>query len=251
MLTKYIILIVIFCSTLFGFSQANRPVSDSVLIDGVMYNLIEEGKSFFAIKNNGDSLFYMSEKIAEFPGGQNNLLQFLAKNIKYPYDAKKNNISGKVYLNFIIDNLGDIQQINIIKGVHPLLDNEALRVIKSMPRWTPAEHNGGKIAMIYNLPINFILKNTTSYKSLPSGPSLRTTKSYNKGNKFFTKKDFAKAVTHYTEAIKWYPNYKNAYYQRASCYVQLRNLTKACEDWNKCAELGDVRVKKSINKHCK
>ena len=94
----------------------------------------------------------------EFPGGQAKLFEFLGKNTKFPPAAKANSISGKVYVNFTIGKDGKIRDVKIIRGVHDLLDKEALRVVKSMPPWKPGKQRGKAVNVSYNLPINFILK---------------------------------------------------------------------------------------------
>ena len=105
-------------------------------------------------------VFNIADLMPLFPGGQNALINFLAKNVSYPDSARINTISGTVYINFIIDTLGNVTNVNVIRGVHPLLDQEAVRVVKLMPRWSP-----GKLALEnrlvnvnYNIPIRFLIK---------------------------------------------------------------------------------------------
>jgi len=105
-----------------------------------------------------DEVFTIVESMPEFPGGQKKLFEFLAKNTKFPPAAKANSISGKVYVNFTIGKDGKIRDVKIIRGVHDLLDKEALRVVKSMPPWKPGKQRGKAVSVSYNLPINFILK---------------------------------------------------------------------------------------------
>jgi protein TonB len=221
--------LVLFCFiTLLGYTQ-NRPASDSVLIDGVMYKLIEDEKSFFAITNNGDSLYYMVEldNLPKFPGGQSNLFQYLGNNIKYPPTAKMKNISGKVYVNFVIDNTGNLQDINIIKGVHPLLDEEALRVVKGMPQWTPATHRGKNISLKYNLPINFTLRNGSS------GSDNRTL-----GLKYLNKGDYENSIYYYSKIMKVKKNDIDLLYHRGMAYHKYGKDKKAIKDLGKAKSLG-------------
>ncbi len=243
---KYTLLFLFSCSMLFGFSQTIPSNSDSVLIDGIKYKTHKVGKATFIIKNSGDTLYLIVETMPKFPGGEKAMFEFLGANVKYPPEAKANNINGKIYISFVISKEGNIEGIKVLRGVHSILDNEAIRVVKAMPKWIPGTQEGKPVNVSYNLPINFVLRGV----SAPNGPNPRSSKSQSKGNKFFAKKDFSKAITHYTEAIKWYPNYKNAFYQRAMCYAQLKDMDKACKDWKKCTELGDPRVLDSINKYC-
>ncbi|RYD55661.1 MAG: TonB family protein [Sphingobacteriales bacterium] len=98
-----------------------------------------------------------AEKMPEFPGGQNGLVNFLTHNIKYPDDAKKRNVEGKVFVQFVVDKDGSIILPVIKKSPDTLLSTEALRMISKMPRWTPGEEKGEKVMVKYTLPIYFKL----------------------------------------------------------------------------------------------
>ena len=98
----------------------------------------------------------VSERNAVFPGGEASRLSFIRANIQYPADAVKSKIGGKVIISFIIDKKGFVKNVTVVKSVHPLLDAEALRVIKMMPRWEPCVKHGKAIYQIIKVPINFI-----------------------------------------------------------------------------------------------
>ena len=87
----------------------------------------------------------MLETEPSFPGGTANLFKFLIDNIKYPQEALEKKIGGKVYLSFVVNTDGSIEDIKVQKGVHLLLDNEAIRVVNSMPKWNPGTQNGKKL----------------------------------------------------------------------------------------------------------
>ena len=82
-----------------------------------------------------DEILFIAEKMPEFPGGEKALLKYLGSHVRYPVVAQENGIQGKVYVSFVIDELGMIRNIEIIRGVDVSIDNEAIRVISSMPRW--------------------------------------------------------------------------------------------------------------------
>lgn len=105
-----------------------------------------------------DKKFREVEKPAVFPGGNEQLPIYLGKNIKYPEICREKGIQGIVLVEFLITKEGNIEDVKVIKSVDPLLDQEAIRVIKLMPKWTPAENKGEKVNMIYNLPIRFKLQ---------------------------------------------------------------------------------------------
>ena len=94
----------------------------------------------------------------EFPGGEKAMMEFIGENIKYPADAQKAGRAGRVTVRFIVDNEGNITDPEVMKGVHPSLDKEALRVINKMPRWKPGTVGGKPIEVYFAIPINFRLR---------------------------------------------------------------------------------------------
>jgi TonB family protein len=95
----------------------------------------------------------------EFPGGQGKLLQFLATSIKYPAEAFEKKEEGRVTLTFIVEKDGSISDIKVARSVSPSLDAEAVRVAKSMPKWTPGKNKDGEIIRIaYTVPVIFRLQ---------------------------------------------------------------------------------------------
>jgi TonB family protein len=94
----------------------------------------------------------------EFPGGVNALLKFIADNTKYPRKARIQEIEGTIYIRFVIAKLGEVGSAKVMRPVHPLLDEEALRVIKSMPRWKPGYTDGNPVNVWYIIPIVFKLQ---------------------------------------------------------------------------------------------
>ena len=98
------------------------------------------------------------EKMPEFPGGQEALNRFLVRNIKYPLLAQENGIQGRVVCQFVVNSDGSIVDIAVVRGVEESLDKEAIRVIKSMPKWTPGRQGGKSVRVKYTLPIRFKLQ---------------------------------------------------------------------------------------------
>ena len=98
------------------------------------------------------------EKMPEFPGGQDALNRFLVRNIKYPLLAQENGIQGRVVCQFVVNSDGSIVDISVVRGVEESLDKEAIRVIKSMPKWTPGRQGGKSVRVKYTLPIRFKLQ---------------------------------------------------------------------------------------------
>lgn len=98
------------------------------------------------------------ETMPSFPGGQEALFEFLSKNVKYPAIAQKNGIEGRVIVEFVVAKDGKIEKVKVARtGGDPSLDKEAVRVIKSMPRWTPGKRRGEPVRVKYTVPVNFRL----------------------------------------------------------------------------------------------
>lgn len=100
----------------------------------------------------------IAEVMPKFQEGGNSVMKYLAMNIKYPVEAQKQGIQGQVICQFIIEKDGKISNVNVIRGVHKILDDEAIRVIKTMPRWHPGLDKGQPVRVQYTLPINFKLQ---------------------------------------------------------------------------------------------
>ena len=113
-------------------------------------------------KSDKDRIYTVIEKMPEYPGGTKELLSYLTSNIKYPEEAKKNGVQGKVLVRFVVDQFGKIGRTQVLRGVSAKIDTEAIRVVNSMPTWTPGEQNREKVAVYYTLPIQFALENGNS-----------------------------------------------------------------------------------------
>ena len=98
------------------------------------------------------------EQMPQFPGGMTGLMQYLAKNVKYPVDAQKEGIQGKVFVQIIVDENGKVSNAKIVQGISPSLDAEALRVVYNMPQWRPGMKDGKPVSVKYAFPINFRLR---------------------------------------------------------------------------------------------
>jgi protein TonB len=110
------------------------------------------------IEEEDDEEFFMVvENMPEFPGGDLGLMKYIQKNVKYPAIAKEYNITGKVYVSFIVDRSGSVTNVKIVRGVDKNLDAEAMRVVKSLPRYTPGRQRGKAVRVMFTIPINFTL----------------------------------------------------------------------------------------------
>ena len=103
-------------------------------------------------------VFTVVEQMPMFPGGDAALMSYLAKNINYPTVAAENGVQGRVVIGFVVERDGSITDVNVLRGVDPSLDREAMRVVKSMPRWTPGKQNGSAVRVKYQVPVAFRLQ---------------------------------------------------------------------------------------------
>ena len=103
-------------------------------------------------------IFTVVEQMPMFPGGDAALMGYLRDNIHYPTVAAENGVQGRVVVGFVVERDGSITDVNIIRSVDPSLDREAMRVVKSMPRWTPGKQNGSAVRVKYQVPVTFRLQ---------------------------------------------------------------------------------------------
>ncbi|HWS00758.1 MAG TPA: TonB family protein, partial [Prolixibacteraceae bacterium] len=108
-------------------------------------------------KQREDGVYVVVEEMPEFPGGELALRKFIGSEVKYPEDAKKNGIQGKVFVTFVVKEDGTVGNAKIARGVHPLLDNEALRVVSMLPTWKPGKQGGKAVSVSYTIPVQFAL----------------------------------------------------------------------------------------------
>lgn len=103
-------------------------------------------------------IFQVVEKMPSFPGGDAALFKFLGENVKYPVIAQENGVQGRVICQFVVNRDGSIVDVEVVRSVDASLDKEAIRVIKSMPKWSPGQQRGKPVRVKYTLPVNFKLQ---------------------------------------------------------------------------------------------
>jgi len=110
------------------------------------------------VTKKSQKVFDVVEQMPEYPGGQAALFEYISKNMKYPEDAAKKKVEGKVYVTFVVDPDGKITDVSLMRKVFPSLDAEAIRVISGMPNWIPGKQRGQAVRVKYTVPIMFRLK---------------------------------------------------------------------------------------------
>lgn len=105
-----------------------------------------------------DEVFMVAEQMPEFPGGMKELLKFLQNNLKYPENAMKNNVQGRVIVQFVVEKDGTLTEFKVARSVDPDLDAEALRVLQIMPKWKPGMQRGKIVRVKFTVPVSFKLQ---------------------------------------------------------------------------------------------
>lgn len=106
-----------------------------------------------------EEIFVVVEEQPEFPGGNAAMMKFLGDNINYPIIAQENGIQGRIICNFVVERDGSITDVQVVRGVDPSLDKEAVRVIQQMPKWKPGKQRGSAVRVRFTLPVVFRLQN--------------------------------------------------------------------------------------------
>ena len=147
------------------------------------------------------------ERMPEFPGGDEARLKFLRDSLKYPIDARLKGIQGRVYVTFVIERDGSISEVKLLKGIGYGCDEEAIRVVKSMPNWIPGIQDGKPVRVQFNMPLLFKLNNT----GVPDY-------NFSKGVKLMKAESYEKAITKFSKSIKTKGSfYKESYANRGVC----------------------------------
>lgn len=117
-----------------------------------------EAKEAPADSTAKEDVFMVAEQMPEFPGGMKEMLKFLQENVKYPENAMKNNVQGRVIVQFVVEKDGTPTEFKVLRSVDPDLDAEALRVMKAMPKWKPGMQKGQVVRVKFTVPVSFKLQ---------------------------------------------------------------------------------------------
>ena len=114
-------------------------------------------KTVISKNQSKDKVFDVVEQMPEFPGGQDSLMTFLMRTMKYPKEAMDKGVQGRVVVKFVIEKDGQVSEPEIVKSVYPALDEEARRVIRCMPNWQPGKQSGKVVRVYFTMPVTFRL----------------------------------------------------------------------------------------------
>lgn len=126
---------------------------------GVDIAELREHKVIVEEKPVEEKPFVTVEQMPTFPGGEIEMQKFIRDNLRYPVVAQEAGIQGRVTLRFVVSKTGAIENVTVVRGIDPSCDKEAVRVVKSMPKWIPGKQNGLNVPVYFNLPIQFRLQN--------------------------------------------------------------------------------------------
>ncbi len=140
---------------LFKVIQFSDSSKTEDVFEGVEYDDIEE--ELPPTNSKEDEIFVFVEYNASFPGGVDARMKYLRENITYPKLAKESGIQGTVYLKFVVEKNGSITNVKVLRGIGGGCDEEAMRVVKNMPKWNPAKQRGKPVRVQFNMPIKFVL----------------------------------------------------------------------------------------------
>ena len=147
--------------------KSQKQIADAkvaISIADVKGNDEEHGKDIADLKQvvtqavEEEKPYEMVEQMPSFPGGAQELLQYIAKNLKYPTIAQENGVQGRVICQFVVARDGSVQNVRVVRSLDPYCDKEAIRVIQSLPKWIPGKQNGKTVPVYYTLPIVFKLQ---------------------------------------------------------------------------------------------
>jgi periplasmic protein TonB len=134
---------------------AQTTTNEAVAIEEIV---VETKVEVIEVEESKKEVFTIVEEMPSFPGGEAERNKFLAENIQYPQQATENGIQGTVYVSFVVDSKGNVTDVKILRGIGGGCDEEALRVVKMMPKWHPGKQNGKNVRVLFNMPIYFKLQ---------------------------------------------------------------------------------------------
>ena len=132
--------------------EINAEVDQNEVIEEYVAPEVEEEEVVEA------EIFTIVEEMPDFPGGVAKLQEYLIKNIKYPQMARESGIQGRVFVNFVVEPDGHVSNVNVMRSLGGGCDEEAIRVVKAMPKWKPGKQRGKPVRVSYILPVNFKLQ---------------------------------------------------------------------------------------------
>ena len=146
--------------TAFGQKDNEKGTEDRNVTRTLKEEVVVEKKEEKPKEEKKEEIFRSVEQMPQFPGGEAALMKYLQSHINYPPMAAENNIQGRVVVQFVVDKTGKVGEVKVVRSVDKDLDREAVRVCKSLPKFTPCRQNGQAVSVWYTLPVTFKLQGT-------------------------------------------------------------------------------------------
>lgn len=146
--------------TAFGQKDNDKGTEDRNVTRTLKEEVVVEKKVEAPKETKKEEIFRSVEQMPQFPGGEAALMKYLSSHIQYPALAAENNIQGRVVVQFVVDKTGKVGEVKVVRSVDKDLDKEAVRVCKSLPKFTPGRQNGQAVSVWYTLPVSFKLQGT-------------------------------------------------------------------------------------------
>ena len=146
--------------TAFGQKDNEKGTEDRNVTRTLKEEVVVEKKEEKPKEEKKEEIFRSVEQMPQFPGGEAALMKYLQSHINYPPMAAENNIQGRVVVQFVVDKTGKVGEVKVVRSVDKDLDKEAVRVCKSLPKFTPGRQNGQAVSVWYTLPVTFKLQGT-------------------------------------------------------------------------------------------
>lgn len=194
----------------------------------------------FVVGQNADDKIYTAvEQMPEFPGGAKALSKYLDSHAVYPKSAKTRHHQATVYVNFVVGSNGKLTDIKVVKNTFADLDSEAVRVVNSMPDWSPGKTNGTAVAVYYTIPIHFVFNEKSLVKS-----TVKRIEALIEQNKL------DRALLYADSLLEAYDESSLAYRARADVYYKMGKFNHACEDIERAKAKGDLTLEDLVTKYC-
>ena len=219
----------------------NRFCSRYDFLDSVspsMKPILDPAFETLEISQIDKSLSADIERMPEYPGGDEARLKFLRDSLVYPIDARLKGIQGRVYVTFVIERDGSISEVKVLKGIGYGCDEEAIRVVKSMPNWIPGIEEGKPVRVQFNMPLLFKLNNN----GVPDY-------NFSKGVKLMKAESYEKAITKFSQSIKTKGSYyKKSFANRGVCKFYTKDYEGSFNDLQHAISLGVELINEEVVK---
>jgi TonB family protein len=197
-------------------------------------------------KSVEQNVFAFVEQMPEYPGGMSALMKFIQTNVVYPQIERDLGVQGKVIVRFVVMENGSVDSIKVVQKVSPLLDAQAIRVVKLFPKFKPGYQQGKAVRVYYNLPFVFRFDN----ESTPSDLKENKDSDFRNALSLIRYDEYEEAIKALHSSLFHFPDEYLAYEMRAECELKLHRKEDACNDYQKAKALGSPSADSLLTKHC-